>query len=254
MSVKNRPRTSSAGRMIDTEADVQAEAARIAVNAGVAGFKVLYNDGKLSFPVNLTILTSTGLHRGVHMSRLVKAASKAARKGVEAWVRAICAEVNRTQPGAEVACSFEAPYADQFAGITIHVTERGASTYRFRVTGITACPCSKKMIGIGHMQRAELTLVLKSRRRSLDVRKVVRKVEECFSAFPVEGMKRVEEAEKILEAQDNPKFAEDLVRECVKRFPDATFVSGRCFESIHAHDAVATWSAKPGWMPAFAQA
>ncbi len=55
----------------------------------------------------------------------------------------------------------------------------------------------------------------------------------------------------ILEAQANPKFAEDLVRECVKRFPNALHVSTRCFESIHAHDAFATWSAKPGWIPAF---
>jgi GTP cyclohydrolase FolE2 len=63
-------------------------------------------------------------------------------------------------------------------------------------------------------------------------------------------MKRLDEAKKILEAQDNPRFAEDLVRECVRRFPNALFVSGRCFESIHAHDAIATWSAKPGWTPA----
>jgi GTP cyclohydrolase FolE2 len=62
-------------------------------------------------------------------------------------------------------------------------------------------------------------------------------------------MKRLEEAKKILEAQANPRFAEDLVRECVERFPGALFVSGRCFESIHVHDAIATWSARPGWMP-----
>jgi GTP cyclohydrolase FolE2 len=82
-----------------------------------------------------------------------------------------------------------------------------------------------------------------------DYRKAIGKIQECFSAVPIEEMKRVEEAEKILEAQANPRFAEDIVRECVKRFPNALFVSGRCFESIHAHDAIATWTARPGWVP-----
>jgi len=114
---------------------------------------------------------------------------------------------------------------------------------------MTACPCSKKMIGVGHMQRAELTLITKSV-KPLDAPATVAKISECFSATPREEMKRVEEAKKILEAQENPRFAEDLVRECVRRFPNALYVGGRCFESIHAHDAVASWSARPGWTPA----
>jgi GTP cyclohydrolase I len=127
-------------------------------------------------------------------------------------------------------------------------TERGAVTYRYVVQGITACPCSKKMIGIGHMQRAEITMILRSG-KALDSRETVAMMEECFSAAPKEEMKRLDEAKKILEAQANPRFAEDLVRECVKRFPNALYVSAKCFESIHAHDALATWSAKRGWIP-----
>ena len=118
----------------------------------------------------------------------------------------------------------------------------------FVVNVMTSFLCSKKMKGIGHMQRAEVTLILKSK-KPLDAMAVVGRTTECFSASPKEHMKRLEEAKKILEAQANPRFAEDLVRECVRRFPNALFVSGRCFESIHAHDAIATWSAKPGCMP-----
>jgi len=120
--------------------------------------------------------------------------------------------------------------------------------YQFNAKGMTACPCSKKMIGIGHMQRAEITMVL-DRKGSLDMMETIGKVEECFSAMPTEKMKRVEEARKILEAQENGRFAEDLVRECAKRFPNSLFIRARCFESIHAHDAVATWSKKAGWAP-----
>jgi GTP cyclohydrolase I len=240
--------TSQRVSYIDATADVQKEPAQIAVDAGVADLRVLYRDGGLSMPVTLTIQTSTRLHRGVHMSRLVRAANNRTSRSMEEWLKWICKEVNKTQPGSSVTSAFEMPYDDQFARIRMRATERGAITYQFSVQGITACPCSKKMIGIGHMQRAEITMVFKSG-GPVDFTALVDKVSECFSATPKEEMKRLEEAKKILEAQANPRFAEDLVRECVKRFPNALFVSGRCFESIHAHDAIATWSSRPGWMP-----
>ena len=233
---------------IDATADVQSEASKLPVDAGIAKLRVLSSTGNIRMPVELSIQTSTGFHRGVHMSRLVKAVNGRRAKGMDEWLRWICAEVNRTQPGTSVTAAFELPYDDQFAKITMRGTERGAITYMFVVGGMTACPCSKKMVGIGHMQRAEITLVLRSE-KPLDSMAVVGRMAECFSASPREQMKRLEEAKKILEAQANPRFAEDLVRECVSRFPNALFVSGRCFESIHAHDAVATWSARPGWMP-----
>lgn len=234
--------------LIDATADVQSEASRLPVDAGIAKLRVLSTAGNIRMPVELSIQTSTGLHRGVHMSRLVKAANDRRARSMESWLRWVCAEVNRTQPGTSVTAAFELPFNDQFARITMKATQRGAITYMYVVGGMTACPCSKKMIGIGHMQRAEVTLVLRSE-KPLDSMAVVGRISECFSASPKEHMKRLEEAKKILEAQANPMFAEDLVRECVSRFPNALFVSGRCFESIHAHDAIATWSAKPGWMP-----
>jgi len=245
-----RPNREEADTMafIDATADVQSEASRLPIDAGIAKLRVLGSAGSIRMPVELTIQTSTGLHRGVHMSRLVKAASTHRARGMEEWLRWICREVNRTQPGSSVTATFELPFEDQFAKITMRATQRGAVTYMFVVEGMTACPCSKKMIGIGHMQRAQLTVILKSE-KSLDSMDIVNRIAECFSALPKEHMKRLEEAKKILEAQANPKFAEDLVRDCVSRFPNAIFVSGRCFESIHAHDAMATWSAKPGWMP-----
>ena len=61
-------------QFIDTLADTQSEPAEVAVDAGVADLQILYHNGKTSIPVFLTIQTSTGLHRGVHMSRLVHAA------------------------------------------------------------------------------------------------------------------------------------------------------------------------------------
>ena len=75
----------------------------------------------------------------------------------------------------------------------------------------------------------------------LDFEEVALKMGECFSTTPIEFLRRPHEAEKILEAQANPKFVEDIVRECLKKFPNANKIEARSFESIHAHDASAVW-------------
>src|SRR6202140_3772692 len=235
---------------IDTFADTQNEPAAMAIDAGVSDLKVLYHDGKVTLPVNLTIQTSTGLHRGVHMSRLVQAAASHGSQDIVSWLRMICKQVNRTQPGSSVTCAFELPYADQFIPVSIKTSQSGSVHYKFTAKGMTACPCSKKMIGVGHMQRAEIVMMVQAR-KPVEMLKLIDKTEECFSAIPTEKMKRVEEARKILEAQENARFAEDLVRECARRFPNSVYIRARCFESIHAHDAIATWSKKTGWVPEF---
>jgi GTP cyclohydrolase FolE2 len=234
----------------DTFTDTQNEPAALAIDAGVSDLKVLYHDGKVTLPVHLTIQTSTGLHRGVHMSRLVHAASSHDSPDIVSWLRRICKEVNATQPGSSVTCAFELPFADQFIPVSIKTSQAGSVHYKFTAKGMTACPCSKKMIGVGHMQRAEIAMMVKTR-KPVDMLKLIDKMEECFSAIPTEKMKRVEEARKILEAQDHARFAEDLVRECARRFPNSVYIRARCFESIHAHDAIATWSKKTGWVPEF---
>jgi len=239
-----------ATQYIDTLADTQNEPAEVPVDAGVSELRVFYKDGKVSMPVTLEIQTSTGMHRGVHMSRLVQAASLSGAPDIVSWLRKICREVNKTQPGSCVTCRFELPYADQFMPARIKTREAGLVRYELTAKGMTACPCSKKMVGVGHMQRAEIVMMLQSKKQ-VDMPKTIEKMGECFSAMPTEKMKRVEEAKKILDAQDRTRFAEDLVRECVKRFPNSLHVRARCFESIHAHDAIATWSKKSGWVPDF---
>lgn len=235
-------------QFIDVSADVQSESSKFPINAGISNLRVLFTEGNVSMPVELSIQTSTGQGRGVHMSRLVNAAKAKTGGNIEAWLRWIAAQVNESQPGSSVTCRYELPYEDRFVKVVVGTKESGVLTYKFVVDGLTACPCSKKMIGIGHMQRAEITVMMKSR-KALDAREVIGRISECFSATPTEELKRLDEAKKILDAQANPRFAEDLVRECVSRFPAAIFVGSRCFESIHVHDAVATWSAKPGWEP-----
>ncbi len=84
----SRSRTpNGAYEYIDATADVQQEEEDLVLDAGIANLKVLYSDGRLTMPVTLSIQNSTGFQRGVHMSRLVRAANSRGQGGIEAWLR-----------------------------------------------------------------------------------------------------------------------------------------------------------------------
>lgn len=222
--------------------DVHEEFAEISVLGGVGDLIHIHKGDDWMLPIKYAILVPTQNRRGVHMSRLVAAAQKHSEgERIEYSMREICREVNRTQSGCRIVCEIQYPFKDQFMPITIRMSERGKIRYAFQRTGITACPCSKQMVGVGHMQRAVLKLKMISEAIQ-DFGEVAEKMGKCFSSVPEEHLKRKDEGEKIREAQANPKFAEDVVRECLNHFPDATSVEVRSLESIHLHDAVAYWS------------
>lgn len=222
--------------------DIHEEYVEIDVLGGVGGLTHIHKGSDWMLPVKYAILVPTQNRRGVHMSRLVAAAQKHSEgERIEHSMRAICREVNKTQPGCRIICEIQYPYKDQFMPITIKMNERGKIHYTFQRTGITACPCSKQLVGVGHMQRTVLKLKIVSRGIE-DFVEVAEKMGDCFSTIPEEHLKREDEGEKIMEAQSRPRFAEDVVRECLKRFPNATSIEARSLESIHFHDAIAYWS------------
>jgi GTP cyclohydrolase FolE2 len=220
--------------------EVQDQPADNTVEAGITGLNTIYKCGSLAFPISLTVTVPTK-RRGVHMSRLVGAVLKNTEgRNIEDALRAICREVDSTQDGCKVKCEFEYPIGDQFMGVSVQIKGAGAIRYSFRKLGITACPCSKEMCGIGHMQRSSLRVEVQSD-NVIDFIEVASKLDSCFSATLSEQLKRNEEASKILAAQEKPRFVEDLVRACLKLFPSADFIEARSQESIHAHDAMAFW-------------
>lgn len=221
--------------------DAQMQRADLAIMAGIQNLSVVFNGSRWTLPVKVSVIASTTNHRGVHMSRFVGAVQKYMQGDyLEESLRQICRDVNKTQPHCQVIAELNYPYRDQFLRTTVRASENGKIAYSFKRVGITACPCSKEIIGIGHMQRSVLALEICTD-DMLDFEEVALKMGECFSTTPTEFLRRPHEAEKILEAQANPKFVEDIVRECLKRFPNADRIEARSFESIHAHDAYAVW-------------
>jgi len=222
--------------------DVHEEYAEVNVLGGIGNLIHVHKGDKWVLPIKYTVLVPTQNRRGVHMSRLVAAIQKHSKNDrIEDSMRNICKEVNMTQLGCRIICEIQYSYKDQFVPITIKMSEKGSIQYIFKRTGITACPCSKAMIGIGHMQRAVLTLKMVSSSIQ-DFNDVAEKMGSCFSTIPEEHLKREDEGEKIREAQSKPKFAEDVVRECLAKFSNATSIKVRSLESIHLHDAIAYWN------------
>jgi GTP cyclohydrolase FolE2 len=209
-----------------------------AVEAGISNLRIMYKSGNLSLPVVLTLTVPT-VKRGVHMSRLVGAVLRNSQGGLlEDALRRMCSEVDSTQSGCRVRAELQYPINDQFMDITVVLNASGSMEYTFRKFGITACPCSREECGIGHMQRSSISVNLTSD-SPLDFVDVASKLDSCFSATLSEHLKRHQEASKITQAQAKPRFVEDLVRECLKLFPQSRRIEARSLESIHSHDAVA---------------
>jgi GTP cyclohydrolase I len=225
------------GYKLNAQADVQSEYNAKDVRAGIQGLRVMMKVGGLTLPATLAVTAETNKTRGVHMSRLVEAVFKNKDAGhVETGMRQMLDAVEATQVSAAVRCSFDYPFRDIFVKVVILL--RGETfTYILSAPGITACPCSREVAGIGHMQRAWLTVAL-STTKYMDLEEAMLKMLDCFSSTTSELMKRPEEGLKVLDSQANPKFVEDVVRDAAKKFPGAFLIKARSEESIHMHDAV----------------
>ena len=223
--------------------DVQNESSSVNVFAGISNFKTTFNGNSVTLLLNFTITTSTQNTRGVHMSRLIKSTLNYMRgKYIEHSLLKIYDEITQTQPNCNINVKFQYPVHDQFLDTSITLDSKKVFHYVFKLTGITSCPCSKAITGIGHMQRTILTVELKQN-DLINFEEVSLNLNECFSAPLVEFLSRADEANMITETQANSKFVEDVVRDCLKRFPQAKHIHARSFESIHSHDAIASWSA-----------
>jgi len=221
--------------------DFHNKKADINVMAGISNFNIIFSGYKYTIILNLSIFVSTKKTRGVHMSRLVKAAQNNMKiKNIEEVLINIQKEVSVTQSNCKVIAEFKYPYNDQFLDVKITLDHIGQFHYKFGIIGITSCPCSKAITGIGHMQRTRLNMKI-CKKDYIDFNNIAKNMLVSFSAKLEEFMNRADEANKIIEAQNNSKFVEDVVRDCLKKFPDSEFIEAKSYESIHSHEAIAYW-------------
>jgi GTP cyclohydrolase I len=115
------------------------------------------------------------------------------------------------------------------------------------VQGALACPCAMAMTGsVTHNQRGALRIDLQTNGYNITPEELVAIAEAAFSTPVRLLLKRPQEKEIVEAMHRNPKFVEDVVRDCVvalkARYPNV-WARVRCdsFESIHPYDVFAEW-------------
>jgi len=108
----------------------------------------------------------------------------------------------------------------------------------------TLCPCSKEISNRGaHNQRSLVNLSVRYQ-QFVWIEDLIRLVEDSASCELYPLLKRVDEKAVTERAYDNPRFAEDLVREVSLKLDEWSAIrwyAAACenFESIHGHNAYA---------------
>ncbi|MDR0334373.1 MAG: GTP cyclohydrolase MptA [Methanomassiliicoccaceae archaeon] len=133
-------------------------------------------------------------------------------------------------------------------------------TIGVEVIGMTACPCAQETVGnvlgckgnvavMSHNQRNVCMVSMTTDERvNIEANDLIDIVEASFSSPTYEILKRDDEAAVVINAHNNPKFVEDVVRDVLKRIvekypklPDDVYLTVRSEseESIHKHNALA---------------
>lgn len=202
--------------------------------------------------------------RGTHMSRFIEVFERHQGQITIHTVPALLDELRVVldAEGAEIDISFpyflerRAPVSGKTAMMDYRCAFRGARgpsldrfTMAVTVPVATLCPCSKEISDYGaHNQRGYVQVEVRSNSFEDDdliwIEEVIEWVEASASAPLYPLLKRVDERHVTMQAYDNPRFVEDVVREVGTRLAAdsrvAWFrVTAENLESIHNHSAFA---------------
>lgn len=222
-----------------------------------SGLEPLMLQAQLKIMVRLPSRT-----RGIHMSRIVECVndiSATDKRPLRKLTERLCKKLETKE--ARVEATFTYPWGvdrSPITGISAPMScEAGVygacalgsyvEAVKVKVPVMTVCPCSLALTGGkgAHVQRAYVQATLWA-----DSHKVVW-IEDVADALAVSGsasihniLKRLDEKAVVEEAFDNPKFAEDVIRDAVLALRDLSEISHGTVEvisqeSIHPFDVVA---------------
>lgn len=223
--------------------DIHEQTAKdLGILAGIGKFNVVIRSTRWTLFSEIELLVPVGAKRGVHMSRLVLPASVEC-ESVEQFIdNTLKMVLDKTGENAFIKMTFKFPWRDQFPLICIEGDGSSLEyAYSYTLLGTTACPCSKEFMGIGHMQKCALSVEFDATVPYPKFEDIFSIMDKCFSAALTEKLKRDEEAAKIVEAQTNAKFVEDVVRSAIETIPHLRYSRAESDESIHSHKAIAEW-------------
>jgi len=250
-------------------------------------------NGTLNNTLNCSIdifVDLPGSQKGSHMSRNVEVLNEIVDESVKNPIKAIedvAADICKKllvhhEYAKEGEVSIEAEYfrasktplgKDTFESYTLlaggHIERDGQLTKMVgvEVIGMTACPCGQQTVTemleiesqhpvMTHNQRNVCTLmVYMPENVSVEADDLIDIVEASFSSPTYELLKRPDEGQVIINAHNNTRFVEDVVRAVLMNFvnkftdlPDEVYIDviSDSEESIHKHDAFAEREATLG--------
>jgi GTP cyclohydrolase IV len=205
--------------------------------------------------------------KGIHMSRLVESindvVSKSSRRSKASFEKLgvdILAELKKRHrySNAEITIrttlfmSRHTPVTNKLTDepydVSIGVISKGERIFknmRVKAIGNTLCPHSLETThGKAHVQRAELDLLIEAPiKEKIPLEELINICENSFSSPTYTVLKTVDEAAVVEEMFRNPKFVEDVARDCFRQTKNLEFtgrvkIRATSYESIHKHNAV----------------
>ncbi|MDA4111407.1 MAG: GTP cyclohydrolase I FolE2 [Thaumarchaeota archaeon] len=205
--------------------------------------------------------------KGIHMSRLVESindvVSKGSRKSRESFERLgmdILNELRKRHKYSKGEITIKTTLflrrhtpvtnkpTDEPYDVSIGVLFKDDEVFknlRVRAIGNTLCPHSLETTkGKAHVQRAELDLSIEAPiKEKIPLEELIAICENSFSSPTFTVLKTDDEAAVVEEMFRNPKFVEDVARDCYRQAKNLKFkgrvrIRATSFESIHKHNAI----------------
>lgn len=252
----------------DKEPEIKVGIDRVGVEGIRSHLKILRGNMEFShLPLIDVMIDLPDDKRGVHMSRLIETINEIISKkteGIKESLEEFGLEVldeilkkhsyrrgditiktilviPRTTP-------VSAKITNEPYDVEVRVVKNGKKSLKslkVKAIGNTLCPHSLEITnGLAHMQRAEVELeILTDMKTDISLEELIGMAEGSFSSPTFTVLKSEDEKFVVERMYSNPKFVEDLTRECFDKVR-ALGIEGKVkikaisYESIHKHNAV----------------
>ncbi|MGH2637808.1 MAG: GTP cyclohydrolase I FolE2 [Rhabdochlamydiaceae bacterium] len=253
----------------DRQPKVKEAIDRVGISGLRTGLKLsTCNNAETFFTAEIDLFIDLDMERkGIHMSRLVESINEVISKGsrrpkesFEAVGIDILGELKKRHKYLNGEISIKTTLflrrhtpvtnkpTDEPYDVVVGIIARGnrfLKKLKVRAVGNTLCPHSLETTkGKAHVQRAEVELQIEVPiKEEIRLEELIDICEKSFSSPTYTVLKTVDEAAVVEEMFKNPKFVEDVARDCFRQAKNLNFkgrvgIRATSFESIHKHNAI----------------
>lgn len=241
---------------------------RVGISGLRTGIRLCSSGGETCFTAEVDLyIDLDDARKGIHMSRLVESineviskGSRSAKDSFETLGMSILGELQRRHRYSRGEVTMRTTLllrrhtpasnkpTDEPYDVAVKIISDHGAFYKnleVKAIGNTLCPHSLETThGKAHVQRAEIKLSIEtSVAENIVLDELIDICERSFSSPTYTVLKTEDEASVVEEMFRNPKFIEDVARDCFRQTKNLGFkgrvrIRAESFESIHKHNAV----------------